>query len=122
MSLQSELSYMRNQLAAVEQQSQVPFPMQPQIPMLESFSISNMPVASNIETNVDNVDLSCLFIEQASQQLHHQQYVRMGVASGDIGGSGTSSDTRDLHDLSRELLNKHARVPDAEPAPKRTHQ
>jgi hypothetical protein len=70
--LQSKVNHLQNHLAAMEQQSQVPFPGQHTMPMPGSFPISNVPAASNIEANVD-IDLSCLFDEEKDLVLYQQQ-------------------------------------------------
>ncbi|GJN20359.1 hypothetical protein PR202_gb07729 [Eleusine coracana subsp. coracana] len=122
-SLQSELNYIQNHLAAMEPSSQqVPFPAgQPQMPMA-AFSVSDLPPSANIQANVD---LSFLLDdEQASQQLQQlqqQHYVRMAAASGGAGGSSTGV-TGDLHAVARELLNRHDLEAGPAPPPPRTHQ
>jgi hypothetical protein len=60
--VQYEVSHLQNHLAAVEQQSQVPFLAQHPMPMPGPFPISILPAASNIEAIMD-IDLSCLFDE-----------------------------------------------------------
>jgi hypothetical protein len=73
------------------------------------FPVSNLPAASSIEANMD-IDLSCLFDEQASKQLHQQQYVHMGVDSRGAIGNSTGGDTGDLYDQAGDIMNRHAQV------------
>jgi hypothetical protein len=110
----SEVNHLQNHLAVVEQQLQVPFPAQHPMPMPGAFPVSNLPSASNIEANMD-INLSCLFDGQASQQPHQQQYVHMGADSRDAVGTSTGGDTGDLYDLAKDVMNRHAQVAIPEP-------
>jgi hypothetical protein len=119
--LHSEVNQLQNHLAVVEQHSQVPFPAQHPMPMPGPFPISNLPSASNIEANID-IDLSCLFDEQASQQPHQQQYVHMVADSWGAVRTSTGGDTGDLYDLARDIMNRHAQVAIPETPPPRRRQ
>jgi hypothetical protein len=101
-----------------EQQSQVLFPAQHPMPKPGPFPVSNLPVASNIETNMD-INLSCLIDEHASQQPHQQQYVHMRAYARANVGTSTGGDSGDL---ARDIMNRNAQVAIPEPPPPRTHQ